>query len=156
MKLFEILNPHPTICYLTSRVSLPAGAVATRPHLMAMKNPGHQLAEALLERYRPEGVLPRSSSIPLAKRPEDLHAFDQKGTMVYCAVPLGTPQWSDFAWVLRIQVLIANASEERPSCEDEARLYWAGTECWQGETIWEGRVERVRILDARFVENGEG
>lgn len=151
MKLFEILNPPDTIYYLTSRVPLPAGGVATRRHLMAPMNPGHQLAETLLERYRPESALPRSSSIPLARRREDLPVFDQKGSRVYCAVPLSTPQWSDFAWVLRIQALMANPPEERPSCEDEARLYWAGTECWQGETIWEGRVERVRILDARFV-----
>lgn len=145
MKLIEVLAPS-SIYFIAANAQL--GQAATREDLKILPDGRYHLTEAALERFRPDSCFPRASSILLAQSREDLRALNQRAGLLYQTVSLGVIQWSDAQWVQKIREAMELPIEERPSCEEWARAYWAGTACPIGTPLWEGRTQAVQIIRA--------
>jgi hypothetical protein len=145
MRLTEIQTP-PTAYYLAANEKL--GQTASRQDLKILPDGRHHLTESLLEKIRPANCLPRDTSIPLARSPEDLQALGHNAPRVYRVVPIGSPQWSDAQWVQRVRDAMELPVVDRPTCVEWAQAYWAGTPCPVGTPLWEGRARLVHVLQA--------
>ena len=142
MKLHQILD-HPSNYYLGTDLTL-KGEV-TRADLGPPDLSDHK-ARSALEKLRPEGCLPRSDSILLARDPLDLSPLGFRTSRVYAVVPLGPLQWSDHQWWEMIREATGLPVADQPFVVDWAAQYWAGAAAPTGEPLWEGRCAAVKIV----------
>lgn len=139
-----ILESSQTTFYHGSAKSLPIGTILEPQIQGYTRTTNNQALEDTMERYRPDGMIPRDEAVYLADNPEVIERLGGDTDYIYIVEPLGSVEGSDLDWYGEVASgPYLQKSEE--AIREFAENYWQGVP-YHGIGEREYRTRQARIV----------
>jgi hypothetical protein len=134
----------------------PGTVLKARPHIYEEAWQGTDFY-AILERHRPEGLLPHKGSVFMVGDEDDVDLSGGPIDVIYLVEPLGKLQRHDLNWSSEISCLMSELGPNGADSEEvnkAAKAYWNG-DPHHDENVWEYLAPAMKIIDKVYDETSD-